>query len=354
MEERNRFGRGVAAGVAGTLLVLAILCGGVYAALGFSGFNRWNQKPSASAMEKKDGYGIEDAATREKLTLLQEYIDRYFLYETDREKIADEMYKGLVHGLDDPYADYYTAEEYADIREKAAGEYYGIGVGVLQNKTTGVITITQVYSSGPAKEAGIEPEDVLQEVNGETVAGVDLEEVVARIRGYEGTTVSLTVYRPSSDEILELEMERRQVQEDTVSYEMLADGIGYLKLTAFEKVSPEQFAEALADLRAHGMKGLVLDLRNNGGGDLDSVVDIGNQILPKGTILTIEYNNDEKEVHESKGESPMDVPMVVLVNGNTASAAEVLSGAAKDYGIATLLGTRTFGKGIVQTLFPRR
>jgi carboxyl-terminal processing protease len=353
MENRNRFGRGVAAGILGTVLVLAVLCGGVFGALrlsGWTGFG-WPAQEEQNG-ETGDGYGVADAATREKLALLQEYIDKYFLYDVDRDKIADGIYKGLVYGLDDPYADYFTAEEYGKMKEKSSGEYYGIGVAVMQNTTTGVITITQVYSSGPAAEAGLQPEDILQAVNGETVTGVDLDEVVTLIRGYEGTSVKLTIYRPSSDSYLDFEVERRQVQEDTVSHEMLDGQIGYLKLTAFELVSPQQFADALADLKARGMKAFVLDLRNNGGGDLTSVVDIGNQILPEGTILTIEYNNDETEVYESDGKNAIDIPMVVLVNGNTASAAEVLSGAAKDYGIATLVGTQTFGKGIVQTLFP--
>lgn len=350
MEERNHFGRGVAAGVAGTLLVLVILCGGIWAALSLSGWSGWAR--TAPAEEIDGGYGIEDSETRDKLSLLQAYIDRYYLYDVDQEKVADEMYKGLLRGLEDPYAGYYTAEEYADTQEKNSGEYYGIGVAVLQNKTTGVITITQVYHTSPAKEAGIETGDILQGVNGESISGSDLDEVVAAIRGHEGTTVTITVYRPSTEEYLDFEVERRQVQTDTVEYQMLEGQIGYLQLTAFELVSPEQFASALADLRSQGMKGLVLDLRNNGGGDLTSVVDIGNQILPKGVILTVRYNDNETEVYESDGEHAMDIPMVVLVNGNTASAAEVLSGAAKDYGIATIVGTQTFGKGIVQTLFP--
>jgi len=347
MEERqNRFGRGVAVGIVSTLVAVIILVAGVVAALGLTGWQGFRGNGG------EDGYGIDDAETLQKLDLLQQYIDEYFLYDVDKDVVADSMYHGLVNGLNDPYADYYAEEEYAEMKEQSSGEYYGIGVTVNQNTITGVITIIQVFSSGPAKEAGLMPDDVLQAVNDVPIASVDLEEVVTMIRGAEGSTVKVTVYRPSVDEYLDFDVERRRVQEDTVSHEMLENQIGYLKLTAFELVSPNQFAAALKDLRVQGMKALVLDLRNNGGGDLTSVVDIGNQVLPKGTILTIDYSDGTREVYESEGKSPMDVPMVVLVNGNTASAAEVLSGAAKDHGIATLVGTQTFGKGIVQTLFP--
>ncbi len=345
IEKRNRFGRGLAVGIVGTLAAVAVLIGGVAAALKLTG---WQGDAGA---ETDGGYGLKDAQTRQKLELLQQYIDEYFLYDVDAEAVADSLYRGLVYGLDDPYADYYTAEEYAEMKEQAAGEYYGIGVTVSQNQITGVITILQVFSTGPAKEAGIEQDDILQGVNDVAITGMDLDEIVKMIKGAEGSKVKITVYRPSTDEYLDFDVERRQVQEDTVSHEMLEGKIGYLELTAFELVSPGQFAAALADLRAQGMEALVLDLRNNGGGDLTSVVDIGNQVLPKGTILTIIYSDGSEEVHESKGENVMDIPMVVLVNGNTASAAEVLSGAAKDYGIATIVGTQTFGKGIVQTLF---
>ena len=345
MERRDRFGKGVAVGIVSTVLVLALLACSVWAALKLTG---WSGIGSTGG----DGYGIESAETRQKLSQLQQYIDKYFLYEVDSEKVADSMYKGLVYGLEDPYADYYTEEEYAKMKEQSSGEYYGIGVTVNQNVTTGIITIVQVFENGPAKEAGLQTDDVMQAVNGEPVSGMSLDEVVTLIRGYEGSTVKLTIYRPSEDAYLDFEMERRQVEEDTVSYEMLEGKIGYLKLTAFELVSPDQFAAGLSALREQGMKALVLDLRNNGGGDLTSVVDIANQILPKGTILSIVYSNGENEVYESDGKHEIEVPMVILVNGNTASAAEVLSGAAKDYGIATLVGTQTFGKGIVQTLFP--
>lgn len=347
MEERqNRFGRGVAVGIMSTLVAVTILVAGVALALKLTG---WQGFQGSGV---KDGYGIENAETLKKLNLLQQYIDEYFLYEVDREAVADRLYQGLVAGLDDPYADYYTAEEYKELKEQSSGEYYGIGVSVSQDIATNEITITQVFSGGPAEEAGLASGDILYEVNDTLITNWNMSDVVELIRGVEGSTVKIIVYRPSENCYRGFDVERRQVQENTVIHEMLEEGIGYLQLTSFDLVSPKQFASAFADLRTQGMKAFVLDLRNNGGGDLTSVVNIGNQILPKGTILTIDYSDGSEEVYKSEGKSPMDVPMVILVNGNTASAAEVLSGAAKDHEIATLVGTQTYGKGIVQTLFP--
>lgn len=304
--------------------------------------------------------GVADASShaaeiQEKLSQIDQVINDYYLNdgEIDEEAMIEGIYSGYVAGLGEDYTTYYTAQEYDDLMESSSGEYSGIGVSVSQNLNTGIITVVNPFENGPGYEAGMRKDDILFKVAGEEVTGVDINQVVAMIKGEEGTTVDLTVYRPSTDEYLDLTVERRVVQNPTVTWEMKEDGIGYIQITEFDKVTVGQFSEAIADLQSQGMKGLIFDLRDNPGGRLDSVCAMLDRVLPAGNLLVYTMDKDgNKEEYYTEDEDSLDVPTVILVNGNSASASEIFTAALQDYGVATVMGTTTFGKGIVQVILP--
>ncbi len=291
-----------------------------------------------------------------KLDYIEKLIDTYFLFdeETEREDPMDWMYIGYVASLRDPYSSYYSEEEYQSLIESTEGEYCGIGVMVSQNVYTGLVTVVKVFKDAPADVAGMLPGDIITAVEGMDISGMDLSLVVSdHIKGEEGTDVSLTVYRESIDDYVDLTMTRRIVQNPTVEFEMLEEKLGYIELSSFEDVSTDQFIGAVDALEEQGMEGLILDLRNNGGGVVNAAEDIADYLIPDGKdIVSFKGKGVEDSTYVAKDGHQLDVPMVVLVNGQSASASEVLTGALKDHGIATVVGTNTFGKGIAQGIFP--
>lgn len=291
---------------------------------------------------------------QEKLSKIDKVINAYYLNdeEIDEAQMLESMYTGYVDGLGEKYSTYYSAEEYADLMESSSGEYSGIGVSVSQNMNTGIITVVNPFENGPGYEAGIRKEDILYEVEGEEVTGEDINQVVAKIKGESGTTVNLTVYRPSTGEYLEMTVERRIVQNPTVTYEMKADGIGYIHITEFDEVTVEQFNTAISELQKQGAKGLVFDVRDNPGGLLTSVCSMLDQLLPEGLLVYTLDKNGNREEEASDAEHVLEMPMIVLTNGNSASAAEIFTAALQDYKWATVMGTTTYGKGIVQVILP--
>ena len=218
--------------------------------------------------------------------------------------------------------------------------------------STGIITIVKPFDDAPTAEAGILKDDILYAVEGEEVTGEDLNMVVAKLKGEEGTTVNVTIYRATEDRYIDVAVKRAVVNVPTVTYKMLDDQIGYIQISEFEEVTAEQFAAAVDDLESQGMKSLIFDLRDNGGGLLDSVCDILDRVLPKELLVYTEDKNGNREEEWAKDDDRIEVPMVVLVNGNTASASEIFTGALKDYDEAEIIGTTTFGKGIVQSIVP--
>ena len=291
-----------------------------------------------------------------KLDYIEKLIDTYFLFdeEAEREDPMDWMYIGYVASLRDPYSSYYSEEEYQSLIESTEGEYCGIGVMVSQNVYTGLVTVVKVFKDAPADVAGMLPGDIITAVEGMDISGMDLSLVVSdHIKGEEGTDVSLTVYRESIDDYVDLTMTRRIVQNPTVEFEMLEEKIGYIELSSFEDVSTDQFIGAVDALEEQGMEGLILDLRNNGGGVVNAAEDIADYLIPDGKdIVSFKGKGVEDSTYVAKDGHQLDIPMVVLVNGQSASASEVLTGALKDHGIATVVGTNTFGKGIAQGIFP--
>ena len=259
------------------------------------------------------------------------------------------MYKGLFESLGDVYSCYYTPEEYKILEEQTQGVYYGIGAYVSQDVETGFCAISGVIKNSPAEEAGLMEGDIIYKVDGEDMAGLELDEVVSNIRGEEGSEVTLTLVRDGKN--MEVTLTRARVNTPTVDSEMLQDGIGYLQITEFDDVTTEQFNENMAQLKADGLKGLIIDLRGNPGGNVTTVCAIAEQLLPEGLIFYMEDKDGNKTEYKCDG-ADFDLPLVVLVNEYSASAAEILSGAVKDAGIGKLVGKKTFGKGIVQNVIP--
>lgn len=335
----DRFLKGVLTGLLCSLVVEAAAVWGVYFLLSAGG---------REAEQTKTGYGEVD----EKLEMLKGMVDKLFLYEADEEAMAEGIYKGFIAGLGDPYTVYYTAEEYKDMMESSDGEYVGIGVQISQSESTNLITVIRVFRESGAEEAGMQAGDVLYKVEGEDITGEDINSVVAKIRGSAGTKVHIEVYRESANGYVEMDVERRDVSMDTVEWNMLEDGMGYLQITEFDGVTYEQFVRALEDLKAQGMRGMILDLRDNPGGRLDQVVEIADDFLTEGVIVSTKDKNGLGTTYEADEELRFEGPVVLLANGNSASASEVLAGALKDYDKAVLVGTTTFGKGIVQSIYP--
>lgn len=290
--------------------------------------------------------------TNKKLETIQGILDKNFYFEEDEQQKQDGIIKGYMEGLDDPYSVYYTQEEYASFMEDTEGEYVGVGVQVSQSTDTNIITVVKVFD-GPAKEAGIEEDDIITEVNGEDISDQDIDTVVDKIRGEEGTEVTITVYRSSDNQDHEYTMPRQKVENPTVEYKMLDNNIGYIEVSSFYEVTAEQYIAAVEDLESQGMEGLIVDLRNNGGGLLDIAAEMLDYMLPAGKIVyTEDKDGNIIDSYNSTDDEQFTKPLAVLVNGYSASASEIFAGAIKDYEIGTLVGTNTYGKGIVQRVFP--
>ncbi len=294
---------------------------------------------------------IVDAETLKKLEEIQKQIDDNYLYsdKIDSKSVQEAIIRGYVNGLNEPYSVYYDAKETAALFEMTSGTFGGIGVGIQQDKTSGLVTFTTIYKDAPGEKAGFKSGDIVYKVDGEDVSGQDLDTIVSKIRGEIGTEVEITVVRDGEE--YTAKATRALIENDTVHYEMKADGIGYIQVTAFEEVTYKQFEEAMNDLNKQNMKGLVIDLRNNGGGNLSTVCQMSDLILPKGNIVTIKDKNGNGQSYQSDDKTILDVPTVVLINGFSASASEIFAGAIQDYGVGTIVGTNSYGKGLVQGVF---
>lgn len=371
MENKNKFWKGALVGALLTAFAGLIIVGmslGIFL-IGRTAIDGPQQAAESNQAENQDG-SLDLNRITKKITTLQQIIDKYYLFDEDTTKVEDWIYKGMMYGLNDPYTTYYTAEEYQKLSEDTEGEYHGIGVMISQNRSTGIITVIKVFKDTPAAEAGMRPGDVLYKVGDMEVTGMDMDILVKDyIKGKDGSEVALTVFRQDEGEYVDLKMERRNVTVQTVEYQMLEDHVGYIAVSQFDVVTADQFKAAVDDLEKQGMKKLLVDLRNNPGGVLDAVVGMLDYILPDDLIIEgdkdlvrtnteatllvymADKNGKGGQEYASDGHS-LDIPMAVLVNGESASASEVFTGAMKDYGRATVVGTKTFGKGIVQNLIP--
>lgn len=297
---------------------------------------------------------IVSQKTEEKLSELKGLIDREFLGEADEEALTEGLYKGYLEALDDPYTVYYDKEETEEFNESVSGEFSGIGVLLSQNRETGTITMTQVYEDSPAAKAGLQDEDILYKVEGQEVSDLELSDVVNRIKGEKGTEVKITVLRGENAQEVTVTAVRDVVEKQTVETKMLEDGIAYMSVSEFDAVTYDQYVAAFQELEKQDMKGLIIDLRGNPGGNLDTVCNMLDEILPEGLLVYTEDKNGEKEEYKSDAKDRLDVPLAVLINGGSASASEIFAGAVQDYGKGTIVGTQSYGKGVVQKFYSLR
>ena len=333
--EQKKFVRGFLMG-----MVCMLLIGGI--GLGIYQY--------ADASERNQG-AVTDAFV-EKAKLIEETVKDNYTGEIDDQDMEEYMYKGLMASLGDPYSAYYTSEEYEELNAETTGSYQGIGVVMQQDADTGEVKVLRCYEGGPGAEAGLLPEDVLIQVNGENVAGMELSEVVDLVKSSEGGTASLIISREGESDYLEINVPLEEVNIPVVEYEMLEDNIGYISIYEFTGQAVSQYEEAFEELQSQGMKRMIIDVRNNPGGLLTSVCDLLEDMLPEGLMVYTEDKDGKRQEYTCDGENELEMPLVVLVNGNSASASEIFAGAIQDYGTGTIVGTTTFGKGVVQSLIP--
>lgn len=348
-KKRSGFGSGMFVG-----FLLGILLLGIGVTVGVHVYTTSTNQYlviSPSGVKKTAESNILTNKTVKKIDELMSYIDLYYNDDYDEEDIRNAIYAGTLEGLGDPYSVYYTADEYKDMQINTSGNYYGIGAALSQDAKTKEVTISKVYEGTPAEEAGLKDGDQIIKVNDTESTSKELSALVQEIRGEEGTTVHLQVYRASNNKTFEIDVERKNVELPSITSKMLDGGIGYIQISEFQSKTDEQFKSALADLKKQGMKSLIVDVRSNPGGLINAASNILDQILPEGTVVYTEDKYGKREDYTSDSNC-LDCPIAVLVNENSASASEIFAGAIKDYNYGTLIGTKTFGKGIVQTVFP--
>ena len=319
------------------LIAIALTASVVYAVT-------WSAAKKQYAGE--DGDLIE--AVRELRNIIREH---YFYYDTDEKQLTNGVLKGLASATGDAYAEYYTEEEYADLTKQNDRTFIGIGI-LTQINANGDVEILDVYDNTPASEAGLKPGDLIREINGTGYEGLTLNDFLANVQAEDGAANAFVIQR--GDETLSFEIIAREVHTPAVSYRMLTDTIGYIHLQTFHGTCVEETRTAVKELRDAGMRTLVFDLRDNLGGSLYDAIDIADIFLPKDYIVTTLRSRDGKTVEYKTKQSGIDIRMVLLVNGYSASASELVAGAFKDYGAAYLIGTKTYGKGIVQSFFEVR
>ena len=292
---------------------------------------------------------LSDTSHVQKIEYLEKLIDQEYLGEVDNDEMAEGVYAGLVYGLGDVYSRYYTADEYAQETASTDGAYAGIGVSIQKNKNGGV-QIAECYEGGPGAEAGLQTGDVITAINDTDVTDMELSDVVSMIRENKDKTIVLTVLRENEDSSREISVDVTDVELPSVSGEMIDESTGYIQITQFTGVAPQQYKDTFAELKDKGMERLVIDLRDNPGGLLTSVCDILREILPEGLIVYTEDKYGNREEETCDGKNKLDMPLAVLVNENSASASEIFAGAVQDHGVGTIVGTTTYGKGVVQEL----
>lgn len=329
----------------GVILVLICMAGTLF-------YAKWkmNRLPGENALsEVSETLDLNSGQIKRKTKEIETLINSYYIGEIDSQQVEDTLYTGMVAGLEDPYSVYYSSDELKSMEEATSGEYAGIGATLSQDPETKEISVVSCFPGTPAEEAGLLPGDVITGWNGTTVSDMELSELVSKIKTDPEEHLTLSIEREGKE--FEVELTRRNVEIPTVEYEMLENSIGYIRLLEFDEVTAQQFQNAMNDLESQGMEKLIIDIRDNPGGVLQTVCGMLDQILPEGLIVYTEDKNGKRTEYTSDEEHQFTKPLAVLVNGNSASASEIFAGAVQDYGIGTIVGTTTFGKGIVQKIF---
>ncbi|MBO5057793.1 MAG: S41 family peptidase [Lachnospiraceae bacterium] len=335
------------------VFISVLAAGGIYVTKNLIYFIQLRSEQTSADSGNSAG-SVISTETLQKMKTIEEVIDSYYYgEEVSSQELQDGIYKGMVAALNDPYSEYYTKEELEDTLNSNKGISYGIGAYIQLNEEMNSAMISGVMEGAPAEEAGLREGDIICKVDGEETMGLSVTQVVSLVKGQENTTVHLTVYREGEPDYLEIDVVRgKLIETETVQSGILEDtnNIGYLRIREFDAVTVDQFNEAMAELRASDMKGLILDLRSNPGGDLTAVVEVARRLLPEGMVVYTEDKAGKRTEYTCDGAHEIQIPMAVLVNEYSASASEILAGAIKDYNKGTLIGTTTYGKGIVQRI----
>lgn len=348
--KKSGFGRGLIFGVIAGLSV-AILAGVVLLNVFYhKGFVHIGVNGEIyvqdTATTEDEGIGSEVEA---KLNAMDSLMDLFYMEDVDTDTAKEMIYKAYLASYGDKYTVYYTPDEYQSLVESTTGKFYGIGA-VCQKSDDGAVLVIDAYEDAPAYAAGLRNGDKITTVDGTDITDMDLSSAVALIKGEKGTSVHLDAVR--DDAAFSVDVVRDEIKAQTVEYEMRENQIGYLSVSQFEDVTTQQYKDALQVLEDEGMQALVIDLRDNPGGVLDTVVKMLDYTLPDGLIVYTENKSGKRTEYKGKDGDELDIPIAVLVNGNSASASEIFAGAMQDYGKGKIIGTQTFGKGIVQTIKP--
>lgn len=328
MENDLGFKKGVIFGI-----VLVLLCNTLYKSV---------QVTYSRLIKKEISY-------EQKYKNISKLIDENFAKEYTLEGVQEGVFYGMVDSLDDRYSYYMNKEEYKGFMEDSKGIYTGLGIRIFLNSSE-KMEVEKVFEESPAEKGGLKTGDIILKIDD---VGINMETYASslkKIRNSEDEEVQLTVYRPSTEKTFDTKIIKEDINVPTVSHKMIDRTTGYIRIIQFEQVTTEQFKIALKDLENNGMQELILDLRDNPGGLMNVVLEITDILVPKGYITYVEYKSGDKEYHYSKDDH-LGKPLAILVNGGSASASEVLAGAVKDYKVGFLVGTTTFGKGVVQSIF---
>lgn len=346
-KKQGNFIKGVISGVLSTVVIAGVAYGIFCQTTG----NRLEVISSTSSKEE-NAVSVLSSQTMDKIKELTGYINLHYYEEPDVEELENGMYEGLVDGLGDPYSGYYNKEKYAELQISSTQHYYGIGAGLSQDRKTMQVTVSHVYEGSPAESAGIKKNDTIVMVGDIEATSMELSELVTHIRGEEGSKVKLQIYREGESDFLNYDVERANIDLPTVNHKLLKGHVGYIRILDFGENTKEQFELAVADLEKQGMDSMMIDVRDNPGGMLTAVTGILDDILPEGTVVYMQDKYGERQDFTSSGDTKMDYPIAVLINGNSASASEILAGAIRDFEYGTLIGTKSYGKGIVQSILP--
>lgn len=337
-QEKESYNKGVKIGIAIGALSVTLVCLIVVGILMFV-------RPAVTKASPQLKLGGE---VTDKMNLLLNYMDNVFLYDYDEDVLKDKIYAAMLDALDEPYSRYYTAEEYSQLTQSTNGIFYGIGASVTTNAETGDVYVVEVYEESGAEEAGVMAGDIFKAVDGQSVVGMNSSELSELTHGENGSTVVITFQR--GDELYDAAITRRPVDKTLVYSNMLDGNIGYIKITQFAAAAEKQFKKAYEKLEQDGMNGLIIDVRGNPGGRLDTVTNMLDYLLPEGLLVYTMNKNGESDRINSDADAKLNIPCAVIVNGKSASASEVFCGAMQDYKAARIIGTQTFGKGIVQSI----
>ena len=308
-----------------------------------------NERITSSSSIKNIAEGDGTTGIETTLAAIRTILEEEYIGELDDERMLEMAVKGYVAGVGDEYTAYYTPEEMNQEYDTAMGNYVGIGIYMIVNYEEGTITIVEAMENSPALEAGLQENDLITKVDGEEVTVDNVSEISDKIKGEEGTSVKLEIKR--GEEEFEVEIERRRIEVSHIESRMLDGNIAYIQVLDFDGGVAKEFKENYEQLKSEGATSLIIDIRSNGGGVVDEAIDMLEMICDNGSTLLIETDKDGKEtIIKSEAEPIIDIPIVVLVNGSSASASEIFAGALKDHNKATIIGTQTYGKGVIQTL----